>query len=61
MLHMEQMLLMLIVHGILDTDTVLRSTLLIHDTIIVDLSKVCAYFIQICMYIFHKTSAVNRE
>ena len=61
MLHIEQMLLTLIVHDILDTDTVLMSTLLICDTVIVDLSNVCVYFIQICMYILHKTSAVNGE
>ena len=44
--------------GILDIDTVLMSTLLIRDTVIVDLSNVRAYFIQIRMYILHETGAV---
>ena len=61
MLHIEQMLLMLIVHDIQDVDTVLMSKLLICDTVIVDLSNVRVYFIQICMYILHKTGAVGRE
>ena len=46
------MLPMLIVHDILDIDTVLMPTLLIRDTVIVDLSNVHIYFIQMCMYIF---------
>ena len=50
----------MIVHDILDTETVL-SSLLIRDTVFVDLSNVCAYFIQICIYIFHKTGAVGGE
>ena len=55
------MLLMLIVYDILDIDTGLMSTLLIRDTVIVDLSNVRVYFVQIYMYILHKTSAVNGE
>ena len=51
MLHIEQMLLMLIVHDIQDIDTVFMSTLLICDTVIVDLSNVRVDFIRICMYI----------
>ena len=54
MLHIEQILLILRVHGIQDVDTVLMSTLLICDTVIVDLSNVRVYFIRICMYIYIK-------
>ena len=45
---------MLIVHDIQDVDTVLMLTLLICDTVIVDLSNVRVYFIRICMCILHK-------
>ena len=61
MLHIEQILLMPIVHDIQDVDTVLISTLLICDTVIVDLSNKRVYFIRICMYILHKTGAVGGE
>ena len=61
MLHIEQMLLMLIVHDIQDIDSVLMLTLLIRDTLIVDLSNVRVCFVQICMYILHKTGAVSGE
>ena len=42
-------------------DTVLMSTQLICNAIIVDLSNVRVYFIRICMYILHKTGAVGGE
>ena len=61
MIIVEQMLLMLIVHDIQDIDAVLMSTLLICDTVIVDLSNVRVDFIRICMYILHKTGAVDGE
>ena len=52
---------MLIVHDILDIDAVLMSTLLIRDTVSVDLSNVRTYFIQICMCIIHKTGTIGGE
>ena len=59
--YFKHMLLMLIGADILDIDTVLMLALLIRDTVIVDLSNVRVYFIQICMYILHKAGAVGGE
>ena len=59
--HMTKMAMMPMYSKNLKKSSSLEPTLLIHDTVIVDLSNVRVYFIQICMYILHKTSAVSGE